>query len=223
MQSYPEYHDRYLLWDCQNKHNSSFFDKCCHPLLVGFCLANLVPYLHTYQNHESLDVLTGAGCDSDCDDGESPVTSSVSSSPLPTHTNPAPKAALAPAPSPSPTTSSAKFRNVAASAPAPAAPSSSPPVTTSTHEAAPSPSPTSSNNNGNSGSGNSDVHAGGQYVLCSLFLYILLDHSPRLPRATFFYQGGAAGACGQVHSDNDFICAMGEYPLDVHFNETHSR
>jgi expansin (peptidoglycan-binding protein) len=61
-------------------------------------------------------------------------------------------------------------------------------VTTSTHEAAPSPSPTSSNNNGNSGSGNSDVHAGGQ--------------------ATFFYQGGAAGACGQVHSDNDFICAM---------------
>jgi len=27
-------------------------------------------------------------------------------------------------------------------------------------------------------------------------------------QATFFYQGGAAGACGQVHSDNDLICAM---------------
>jgi expansin (peptidoglycan-binding protein) len=26
--------------------------------------------------------------------------------------------------------------------------------------------------------------------------------------ATFFYQNGVAGACGQVHSDSDFICAM---------------
>ncbi|KAG2158189.1 plant expansin [Suillus bovinus] len=26
--------------------------------------------------------------------------------------------------------------------------------------------------------------------------------------ATFFYQGGNAGACGTVHSDSDFICAM---------------
>ena len=34
-----------------------------------------------------------------------------------------------------------------------------------------------------------------------------------LSRATFFYQDGNPGACGQVHSDSDFICAMGEYPL----------
>jgi expansin (peptidoglycan-binding protein) len=26
--------------------------------------------------------------------------------------------------------------------------------------------------------------------------------------ATFFYQDGNAGACGTVHSDNDFICAI---------------
>jgi expansin (peptidoglycan-binding protein) len=26
--------------------------------------------------------------------------------------------------------------------------------------------------------------------------------------ATFFYQGGNAGACGTVHSDNDYICAI---------------
>jgi len=26
--------------------------------------------------------------------------------------------------------------------------------------------------------------------------------------ATYFYQNGNAGACGTVHSDSDFICAM---------------
>jgi hypothetical protein len=31
-----------------------------------------------------------------------------------------------------------------------------------------------------------------------------------LPRATFFYQKGQAGACGTVHSDGDLICAIGE-------------
>jgi len=27
--------------------------------------------------------------------------------------------------------------------------------------------------------------------------------------ATFFYQNGNAGACGQYHGDNDLIAAMG--------------
>ncbi|KAI0306461.1 RlpA-like double-psi beta-barrel-protein domain-containing protein-containing protein, partial [Multifurca ochricompacta] len=27
---------------------------------------------------------------------------------------------------------------------------------------------------------------------------------------TFFFQGGVAGACGKVHSDNDFIAAIDE-------------
>lgn len=31
-------------------------------------------------------------------------------------------------------------------------------------------------------------------------------------RATFFLQGGAAGACGKVHSDSDLIVALGEAP-----------
>lgn len=35
-----------------------------------------------------------------------------------------------------------------------------------------------------------------------------------LPRGTFFYQNGNAGACGTVHSDKAFICAIGECSLD---------
>src|SRR6266702_4914772 len=35
----------------------------------------------------------------------------------------------------------------------------------------------------------------------------------RPPRALFFNQNGVAGACGQVHSDSDFICAIGECSL----------
>lgn len=43
MQNYDVYHDRYLKWDCQNQHNTTFFDKCCHPLLVDFLLPFLLP------------------------------------------------------------------------------------------------------------------------------------------------------------------------------------
>lgn len=38
-QQYDTYHTRYLALDCPSKHNSSFFDQCCHPLLVGLLLA----------------------------------------------------------------------------------------------------------------------------------------------------------------------------------------
>jgi hypothetical protein len=47
LQNYGVYHDRYLQWDCENQHNTTFFETCCHPLLVGLCFAGLVPYSHT--------------------------------------------------------------------------------------------------------------------------------------------------------------------------------
>ncbi|KAG9125576.1 hypothetical protein FRC07_007039 [Ceratobasidium sp. 392] len=33
LEDYTPYHIRYLALDCQDKHNTPFFDKCCHPLL----------------------------------------------------------------------------------------------------------------------------------------------------------------------------------------------
>jgi len=34
LESYDAYHKRYLALGCDNKHNTKFFDTCCHPLLA---------------------------------------------------------------------------------------------------------------------------------------------------------------------------------------------
>ncbi|KAJ7709847.1 hypothetical protein B0H17DRAFT_1190999 [Mycena rosella] len=34
LEVYDTYHTRYMAIDCDNKHNTSFFDSCCHPLLA---------------------------------------------------------------------------------------------------------------------------------------------------------------------------------------------
>lgn len=35
LEPYTTYHDRYLALGCDLKHNSTFFDQCCHPLLAN--------------------------------------------------------------------------------------------------------------------------------------------------------------------------------------------
>lgn len=44
LEDYTVYHTRYVALGCQAKHNTSFFNQCCHPMLVGFIL--LFSYLH---------------------------------------------------------------------------------------------------------------------------------------------------------------------------------
>ncbi|KAF5380900.1 hypothetical protein D9615_004000 [Tricholomella constricta] len=34
LEPYDTYHTRYMAIGCNNKHNSAFFDQCCHPLLA---------------------------------------------------------------------------------------------------------------------------------------------------------------------------------------------
>jgi hypothetical protein len=136
LEQYDTYHTRYLALDCPSKHNTSFFDQCCHPLLAN----------------QSPDTLPAEcdlnGGDDTCDGDDDPATTPVSS---PTTTE-----------QDTPTTS-----------PTPATPHTSaspPPVST------PAPGP------------GTDDNTGGV--------------------ATFFYQGGNAGACGTVHSDSDFVAAL---------------
>jgi len=62
LQKYPDYHARYLKWKCEDKHNTTFFDTCCHPLLKG----------------EPVSVLDVLNCDSDCEDGSSSVPNPTS-------------------------------------------------------------------------------------------------------------------------------------------------
>jgi rare lipoprotein A (peptidoglycan hydrolase) len=33
LEAYDQYHSRYLALDCKHKHNTQFFDDCCHPML----------------------------------------------------------------------------------------------------------------------------------------------------------------------------------------------
>lgn len=43
LEDYQVYHTRYLALECQNKHKTSFFDACCHPLLATETLASARP------------------------------------------------------------------------------------------------------------------------------------------------------------------------------------
>lgn len=114
----------------------------------------------------------------DCDEGDD--TSSVAPTLSPTKVTPtSTHVSSTPPVSPSPTPK-----------PSPTTSTPKPTPTTST----PKPDPTTSTPKpastpvSNPSSGSSDINTGGQ--------------------ATFFYQNGVAGACGQVHKDTDFICAI---------------
>lgn len=40
-QPYSTYHTRYMALDCLDQHNTTFFETCCHPLLVRLLLSLL--------------------------------------------------------------------------------------------------------------------------------------------------------------------------------------
>jgi len=170
LQNYTAYHERYLKWDCQNQHNTTFFDKCCHPLL----------------KNESISVLEKLGCNApgdECDDGNSsvPPSSTSSTPPQPAYASTSPPASSSP-PSEPATDALAKADDTPSPSPSPTPSPTTPTYTPPKSSSSPPPAQTSG-----SGSGG-DVLTGGE--------------------ATFFFQNGVAGACGQVHQDTDMICAI---------------
>lgn len=202
-QNYDQYHERYLKWDCDKQHNTAYFDKCCHPLLVGLRVVILAPYSHTTQKGEPMSVLDELHCEDGCFDDESPVTltATSTSSSQPAHADASPTY-------PPKKPVSGALGKVNDSPPPP--PSSSTTTTSTPPKAAASPPPAQTSS---SSSGGGDVHKGGLYVPWSL---LLLIYSVCLPSATFYYQKGIAGSCGTVHSDDDFICALRECSLERH-------
>jgi len=69
LQNYDEYHGRYLDWGCQKQHNTTYFDKCCHPLLNG----------------EPISVLEGIGCGCEDDNSSAPPSSTTPTPSQPAH------------------------------------------------------------------------------------------------------------------------------------------
>lgn len=203
LEPYSDYHTRYLAIGCQNQHNTQFFDDCCHPLKKGETLEdNRKPYCVPGANPSS--TLSGLPANT--------LVSEPSSSP-------------APAPSPTPNSGdddcddddndgdemdnngdddngdddcddepSSPPANEPASTPSVPSPSVPTPSENPqpTPTPAPEPSPSSTDNSSPSPTqgtpSNSETHTGGDL--------------------TWFTQNGVAGACGQVHSDNDFIAAL---------------
>jgi len=157
LEPWATYHTRYLALGCDEKHDSTFFTQCCHPLPANKTQADLS------SSCSSGNVVVNDGADDsqgdDCDGDEttqvpSPTstkanssTSTKADSPTSTKTD-------------SPSSTKANARIAAAHNTANAAPSAIPntPVT-------------------------------GGYI-------------------TYYLQKGVTGACGTVHTDQDFIAAM---------------
>jgi len=192
-------------------------------------IARSYPFLlhssHTIQKGESLSVLYDRKCFStahdgdDCDDGNSsipptptPYSPAVMSS-SPEHNTPTSSPPVYSPESPTPTSSPPVHTTSLAVQPKVAKPdsleTSATPETTHTKATSPSPSPTS-----NGG----DFNFGGLYVFICPFLRI----TDCRPSATFFYQYGNLGACGEKHSDDDLIAAIGECVFGANSIRTHS-
>lgn len=183
LESYATYHCRYLALQCQNQHNTQFFSNCCHPLAANESASALPTQCQMPTGVScSNGVLVSVGSTDDgCDEPSSTPTASA-----PTSSTSGTSVKSTPTYSSSSTTEK--------STPTPTPSSSSVPVNvapapttshTSTHTSSAAAVSTTAPSTGSS---DSSLNYGGF--------------------ATYFYQNGNAGACGTVHSDYDFICAM---------------
>ncbi|RDB21115.1 Papain inhibitor [Hypsizygus marmoreus] len=192
LEPYDTYHTRYLAIGCKTKHNTRFFDQCCHPLLANQKLSSRpsqctpsasstssAPAVTT--SSPTLDDEYDDCDDEDYEDDESPVVVSSSKAPIAATTK-APAVATTKAPTvtttKAPAVTTTKAPVVTTTKPAAAKPTTS---KTSTVKPSPTSTPKSqvASTSGNSGG-----------------------------FATYFYQNGVAGACGTVHKDTDLIAAM---------------
>lgn len=180
LEPYPIYHTRYLALDCEAKHQTTFFDDCCHPLQASQSLADRKPYcspnasaVSSASDYTETATATGSA-DLDAATQYISATSSVMSEYV----------SVTAAEASSSTTISdavadwAKQHTSTSTYEAPTSTSTyKAPTSTSTQAAATS-----------AASSSSDVKTGGF--------------------ATYFWQNGQAGECGTVHSDSDLIAAI---------------
>jgi len=195
LEPYETYHLRYLAIGCQNKHNTTYFDKCCHPLLAAENLkdnrpAECTPSAAQMSSASSAlptsTVIPDAGGADDCNDDGASSTSTPTSTPSakvaapenvdnsPPDTTPktTPKASPKATPEATPKKDHSSWSKTHSSS--------------KTHTSSASKPSTTGGGGGGGSSGGSN--SGGV--------------------ATFFTQNGVAGACGTVHQDSDFIAAI---------------
>ncbi|KAI0336570.1 barwin-like endoglucanase [Cubamyces sp. BRFM 1775] len=225
LEDYCVYHKRYMAIDCESQHDTPFFDACCHPMLATETLAkDRAPQCDpanrvsstllsatqtataTSATPTASQVLSTSGDgddDDDCDDEDDEPTATASSA-TPTATaddddedcddddDETSSSVVHTTSAASHTSVAAQTTKPASSTPAPESTHvSSTHVSSSTSHSA-TPSKTSSSQP-QSTSGSSSSSSG---------------NGPFDGNATFYYQKGNAGACGDKHPDSAFIAAM---------------
>lgn len=201
LEPYDDYNTRYLAVGCQNKHNTQFFDDCCHPMKKGetleknrkaYCRPGSDPAPSSSGPMPPVNTLVGK---------PTPTTPSSQPTPVPDEGDDCEddddendddndgedgdddedgdcEDEPVPTPKPSPTP-------VNPSPPPVSTPKDPNPVQPSPPKPSPSNDPKPSPNPQNP---SSETHTGGH--------------------VTWFTQNGNAGACGDKHSDNDFVAAL---------------
>ncbi|KAJ3787801.1 hypothetical protein GGU10DRAFT_347849 [Lentinula aff. detonsa] len=194
LEDYQTYHARYLAIGCQYQHNNAtFFDACCHPMLAtenletarpSYCIPSTSASASASAAEATSTVTTPAdgdnGDDSDDDDSDDCDDGDDDDS-----------ASSSAAFTPSVTSSFTSETFSSTSSFEPTTSSESTPTPTSTPEAVQTTTSSSSAQatpTSDTSTGSSEVFTGGH--------------------ATFFYQNGVAGACGEVHADSAFIVAL---------------
>ncbi|KAI0082641.1 barwin-like endoglucanase [Panus rudis PR-1116 ss-1] len=195
LEPYAEYNARYMAIGCQSKHNTPFFDACCHPLKVGETVeknrpaecrvaasgSSAAPTATSVAAQPSASADPEDEDDGDCDEDEpeSSVIPNTTAAPSPSHV-----ATTSVAPTTAPATSVAHTSATHTSTPvAPKPEPTTSKAAPTSNQAAPTPKASSP-----APASDSQIFSGGF--------------------ATYFFQNGVAGACGTVHSDSDLIAAI---------------
>jgi hypothetical protein len=187
LEPYGQYHRRYLAINCQGQHGTQFFDDCCHPLLATETLETARPAKCIPTTDETDSEPSDASDDSQ-DDGEVSTPDADST--------PAPVSLVSNgggnqdggAPQDAPTDDGSKKGKGKGGNN----------QSSSQSTGGDQPAPTDGGDGGDGGSSNkspTDTVGG-----------IVGDITGGF--ATFYEQEGKAGACGDMHSDDDFIAAL---------------
>lgn len=215
LEPYATYHTRYLAIGCQNQHNTQFFTDCCHPLLATETLedarpAKCIPSADDASPSDTSDDST----DDSTDDSETEYNNGDSAPP-------AANALSAVTPSGDNSDSgngsgSHSGNHKGGNNNSPSSDNSDPapaPSSDSSSDSSDSSNKNGGKNGGGKNSGNTDGgnsgNDGGNPVTDTVG-----DAAGAAGDlitggfATFYEQGGVAGACGDFHSDSDFVAAM---------------
>ncbi|CAE7126338.1 unnamed protein product [Rhizoctonia solani] len=182
LEDYTGYHVRYLALGCSGGHGSEFFEACCHPLLRWQKLSDRPAKCIPSASASSSAVLA------------EPTATPIDEDPIPDYDDDCDESTAAPVPASTQRVQSTSYRAQVTSSKVENTPEPTPEPTTS-HKPSSSAQPTTTKKSSSAepeptkGSGGSDGDITGG-------------------SATFFKQGGVAGACGTVHDDYDKVVAL---------------